>query len=405
MQAVILAGGKGTRLGALTAGRPKPLIEVGGKPFILYLIEAVRRHGFSDVVLLVGPFAEEYRATLGDGASSQVKLTLVPEDPPADTAGALLGAMPHLRPRFLMLNGDSFFDFNLLDLVARPVKGKWLARLALRQVDDAARYGAVTLAGDRIRHFGEKSASGPGVVNAGVYWLKRAALDGIGAPPVSMERDLLPRLAAQGLVRGAVYDGHFIDIGTPEDLAKAGGLLPAWERRPAAFLDRDGVLNRDTGYVHRASDFVWLDGAKQAIKRLNDHGWFVFVVTNQAGIARGYYEPRDVERLHRWINAELRRIGAHVDSFYYCPHHPEEGREPYRRDCACRKPAPGMLLQAMRDWPARRESSFMIGDKDIDMAAAKAAGVRGIRYENQNLDILVADTITGLQHRTIEPPS
>ncbi len=393
MQAVILAGGKGTRLGALTAGRPKPLVEVGGKPFIRYLIDAVRRHGFDDIVLLVGPFAKDYRRMFGDGAALGVKLTLAPEDPPADTAGALLAAMPSLRPRFLMLNGDFFFDFNLLDLVARPVKGKWLARLALREVEDAARYGAVTLERDRILRFGEKSVSGRGVINGGVYWLKRDALDGVGPPPVSMERELLPRLAAQGLVRGAVYDGHFIDIGTPEDLARSGALLPQWERRPAAFLDRDGVLNHDAGYVHRSGDFVWLEGAKAAVKRLNDRGWLVFVVTNQAGIARGFYEPHDVERLHRWMNAELRRIGAHVDAFYYCPHHPEAGRAPYRRECACRKPAPGMLLQAMDDWPVRREASFMIGDKDIDMAAAKSAGVRGILYRQQNLDALVADAI------------
>jgi D,D-heptose 1,7-bisphosphate phosphatase len=393
MQAVILAGGKGTRLGALTADKPKPLLEVGGKPFIRYLIEALRRHGFTELVLLVGPFAQRYREAFGDGAALGVKLVLVPEDPPADTAGALLVAAPYLQPRFLLLNGDSFFDFNLLDLVARPMKGKWLARLALRRVDDAARYGAVVLDGDRINKFGEKSQAGSGIINGGVYWLRRALLDHIGPPPASLERDVLPRLAVEGLVRGAVYDGHFLDIGTPEDFTRAGELLARWERRPAAFLDRDGVLNRDTGYVHRASDFVWLDGAQEAIKRLNDRGWFVFVVTNQAGIARGYYQPRDVERLHRWMNAELRRLGAHVDAFYYCPHHPEEGREPYRQNCACRKPAPGMLLQAMRDWPVRREASFMIGDKDIDIAAASAAGVKGILYAQQNLESLVVDAI------------
>jgi D-glycero-D-manno-heptose 1,7-bisphosphate phosphatase len=171
-------------------------------------------------------------------------------------------------------------------------------------------------------------------------------------------------------------------------------LLPDWERRPAAFLDRDGVLNQDTGYVHRPEDFVWLDGAKQAVKRLNDRGWLVFVVTNQAGIARGFYGPSEVEALHRWINAELQGVGAHIDAFYYCPHHPTEGREPYRLSCDCRKPAPGLLLQAMQDWPVRREASVMIGDKSIDMEAAKAAGVRGILYQAGSVDALAAKAIS-----------
>jgi D-glycero-D-manno-heptose 1,7-bisphosphate phosphatase len=115
------------------------------------------------------------------------------------------------------------------------------------------------------------------------------------------------------------------------------------------------------------------------------------VVTNQAGIARGLYQPADVETLHRWINGELKRIGAHIDAFYFCPHHPEGTAAGYGIVCDCRKPAPGMLLQAMNEWPVRREASFMIGDKDIDMAAAKAAAVRGVLFDaGQNLDAVVA---------------
>lgn len=390
MQAVILAGGKGTRLGALTGGLPKPLVPIAGKPFIHYLIAELRRHGFTDIVLLVGPFAEAYRSALGNGAALQVQLTLVPEEPPADTGGALKLAAPHLGDHFLLLNGDSLLDFNLLDLAARDATEPWLAWLALRAVPDVGRYGAVRLDGERVAAFGEKSASGPGVINAGVYWLKREILAEIGTPPVSMERDVLPRLIVRGLVRGAVYDRPFIDIGTPEDLARAAPLLPAWETRPAAFLDRDGVLNVDTGYVHRPQDFVWVRGAKAAIKGLNDRGYFVFVVTNQAGVARGLYGVEDVEKLHRWVNDELRQVGAHIDAFYFCPHHPDGTAANYGIVCDCRKPAPGMLLQAMREWPVRRRGSFMVGDKAIDMAAAQSAGVPGFLFDaTGKLDALI----------------
>ena len=391
MQAIILAGGKGTRLGARANGLPKPLVPLGGKPFIHYLLAALGRHGFGDIILLVGPFAAAYQTALGDGAAFGVRLTLVAEEPPADTAGALTLAGSHLAERFLLLNGDSFFDINLLDLAADDAAGPWLARLALREVADVGRYGAVRLEGEGVTAFGEKVATGKGLINGGVYSLKRDILAEIGPLPSSLERDVLPRLVARGLVCGQVYDGRFIDIGTPEDLARADALLPQWERRPAAFLDRDGVLNRDTGYVHRAEDFIWVAGVHRAVKRLNDRGYLVFVVTNQSGVARGLYDIPAVESLHRWINDQLRPAGAHIDAFYLCPHHPDGVAPGYGIVCECRKPAPGLLLQAMREWPVAREASFMIGDKDIDLEAARAAGVAGFLFDPaKDLDAAVA---------------
>ena len=162
--------------------------------------------------------------------------------------------------------------------------------------------------------------------------------------------------------------------------------------KPTAFLDRDGVLNRDQNYVWRREDFHWLPGAERAVKRLNDAGYLVIVISNQAGIARGLYQPEDVAALHRWVNGELGREGAHIDAFYYCPHHPD-GQGAYRQVCDCRKPAPGMLLRAMREWPVDRAASFMIGDKEIDMAAASAAGVRGLRYSGGDLDAFVRSAL------------
>jgi D-glycero-D-manno-heptose 1,7-bisphosphate phosphatase len=160
------------------------------------------------------------------------------------------------------------------------------------------------------------------------------------------------------------------------------------ELKPAAFLDRDGVLNRDSGYVWRREDFIWMPGAQRAVKRLNDVGYLVFVVTNQSGVARGLYKPEDVEALHRWVNGELGKSGAHIDAFYYCPHHPD-----VEQNCDCRKPAPGMLLRAMREFPVDRGLSFMIGDKQIDMEAADAAGVRGLRFDGGDLDALVLSAL------------
>jgi D-glycero-D-manno-heptose 1,7-bisphosphate phosphatase len=160
--------------------------------------------------------------------------------------------------------------------------------------------------------------------------------------------------------------------------------------RPACFFDRDGVLNVNTGYVHSPAGFQWVDGARDAIRRLNGAGYRVFVVTNQSGVARGYYAEDDVRALHVWMNAELERVGARIDDFRYCPHHPEHGQGDYRRDCDWRKPGPGMILDLMRHWPVTREGSFMVGDSPSDGAAAAAAGLPFHLFAGGNLDTLIA---------------
>ncbi len=155
--------------------------------------------------------------------------------------------------------------------------------------------------------------------------------------------------------------------------------------KPAAFLDRDGVINVDSGYVYRPEDFAWIEGAKEAVKFLNDNAYLVFVVTNQGGIAHGHYEEDDVLSLHRWLNGELALIGARIDAFFYCPHHPDGVREEYRRACHWRKPGPGMLEAAMAEWPVEKSRSFLIGDKPTDTEAARAAGVPGYLFNGENL--------------------
>ena len=155
--------------------------------------------------------------------------------------------------------------------------------------------------------------------------------------------------------------------------------------RPAAFLDRDGILNHDNGYIHKPEDFVWVDRARDAVKFLKDAGYWIFVVTNQAGIARGLYGESDVVRLHQWVNSELASLGCAIDAFYFCPHHPEAGDSPYRRDCDCRKPLPGMLLRAMAEFPVQRQGSFLVGDRQTDLEAAHAAGIPGHLFTGGDL--------------------
>lgn len=164
-------------------------------------------------------------------------------------------------------------------------------------------------------------------------------------------------------------------------------------KRKGVFLDRDGVLNIDKGYIYRKEDFIWVDGAREAIKLLNDRGYMVFVVTNQSGIARGFCSEKDVSILHKWINEELQKINAKIDAFYYCPHHPEAKVEKYRVTCNCRKPAPGLILQAISDWYIDKSRSFLIGDSQRDIEAAEAAGIEGFLFDQTNLQNFVKNIL------------
>ena len=167
--------------------------------------------------------------------------------------------------------------------------------------------------------------------------------------------------------------------------------------KSVAFLDRDGVVNADIGYLWRREDLLWVPGAPEAIRLFNERGWPVVVITNQSGVARGYYREDDVHSLHQWMNAELKKMGARIDAFYFCPHHVKGVLAEYAHECDCRKPKPGMILQAMEDWRADPETSFLIGDKESDVVAASAAGIQGYLFDEPNLLDYVQKNISAIK--------
>jgi D-glycero-D-manno-heptose 1,7-bisphosphate phosphatase len=165
--------------------------------------------------------------------------------------------------------------------------------------------------------------------------------------------------------------------------------VAADERKPAVFFDRDGVLNVDHGYVARREDFEWVEGAMAAVRSLNQAGFYVFIATNQSGIARGLYAVDDMHELHKFMIEDLARIGAHIDDIRFCPFHPEGSIAAFRRASDWRKPGPGMIVDLMQRWPINRERSVLIGDKEADVEAARAAGVRGLLFPGGNLEDFV----------------
>jgi D,D-heptose 1,7-bisphosphate phosphatase len=389
-QAVVLVGGLGTRLGERTRLVPKPLLDVAGKPFLDYILDELARYpAIENILLLAGHRAEQVLHRYEGRRWRGTTISVMAEPSQLGTGGALKHAASRLESKFFLLNGDSFFDFNLLDLALQAERSSAVVQMALKRDQAGNRYGRVVLERDIVKTFLAAGAATSGPINSGVYCVDRRIVDLIDEVPCSLEQRVFPHLVATGELRASLYDGFFIDIGISADFDRAQAELPAALSRPAVFFDRDGVLNVDKNYVHRIEDFEWVPGAREAIKLCNDGGYFAFVVTNQSGVARGYYGIEAVHELHVWMNRELAGIGAHVDEFQYCPYHEYGIIEQWRRASDRRKPAPGMILDCLKGWPVRKQSSFLVGDKTNDLEAAAAAGIPGHLFEGGNLETFV----------------
>jgi D-glycero-D-manno-heptose 1,7-bisphosphate phosphatase len=395
-QCAILVGGLGMRLGTLTKTTPKPLLPIGDRPFLAWLMREFVRFGVEEFLLLTGYLSAQVEAqmqALADLLPRKARIVISEEPERAGTGGAVYHARDKLAERFLLCNGDSLFDGNLARLLADAAGDgpAVVGRIMLRRIEDASRYGVVELDGDRVVAFHARPTAGTagagvaGVINAGIYVYNRRLLDEL-TPVCSLERDIMPRLAARGALRGTVADGYFRDIGIPEDLARADEEMPRILRRRALFLDRDGVINVDHGYVGTRDKFEWIQGAREAISAATEAGWHVFVVTNQSGIARGHYAEADMHALHAWMTEEIRRAGGTLDDLRFCPFHPEAVLAAYR-DAAhpWRKPAPGMLLDLIRAWQIDPAQAILVGDQDTDLQAAAAAGMPARKFTGGNL--------------------
>ena len=382
-QCVILVGGKGSRLGDITKDTPKPMIEISGKPFLLNLIKMAERFGFNDILLLASHANEVIIEYFKDYKSKDCNFRVIVEEEPLGTGGALINAYEFLENRFFCLNGDSIIDGNWLS-INKYLNEESEAVVALTETNYPRRYGSITINKNKIIKFEEKTENNDTkLINGGIYLLKKTILKNFPKKNFSLEKDILPDLAIKGKLNGVKVDGYFIDIGTRESLEEAR--QRNWnQERKAVIFDRDGTLNEDNGYTHKREDLKWKPGAINLIKYLNDKNFYVFIATNQAGIAKGKFKEKDMYNFHREMQEQLWSHGAHIDKFYFCPLHTEALLKEYKKDSINRKPATGMLNEIQKEWGLLKKNMLMIGDRDTDIYCAENFEINSILYNGKD---------------------
>jgi D-glycero-D-manno-heptose 1,7-bisphosphate phosphatase len=349
------------------------------------LIDEVARFGINDFLVVPGS-----AAPTGDGdyrmrrsRDGRVLTVTMFEPERGDLAQALSGFSDRLCDTFLMINGNTYFDCNIAGLAQPALEPGEMVRLAVCRKSGSPSRTAVELDGDRVIGISKPSqASRSGWISAGIGYARKDLISLMDRVPRSLEMDILPRLLWIKAIEARRFPGQVIDLGATAD-PSTRDFFPV--RRAAVFFDRDGVLNEDSSYVHQPHELRWLPGAQESVRAVNDSGRFAFVVTNQSGVARGYYSEDAVSAFHAEMQRQLLAVGAHIDAFVFCPHHPDGILPDYARRCDCRKPLPGMILKVLESWPVRRQDSILIGDRPSDLLAAEAAGLAGRLYRGGDL--------------------
>jgi D-glycero-D-manno-heptose 1,7-bisphosphate phosphatase len=380
-QLVLLAGGLGSRLGKLTSQIPKPLIRIGKKSIIEIVIEHYLEQGIKKIVVLVSYKKEKIIKVLKK-KFFDTNISFIKEKKLLGTGGALRLARNKLDKKFFLANSDTYFKVNLKKIKELVNKKKFIIILSLIKASTKGKLSNLRLKKGKVL-FSKKNIN---LKNAGVYYVNKKIIKYIKKGDSSLEEDVISRLIKKGYVIGKKFpNNNFIDIGTKKDLNLAKKLIPLWQKNKVVFFDRDGVLNKNTGYVHKSKDFIWLNGAKKAIKYLNNNNYKIIIITNQSGIGRGYYKEKNVVALHQWINKDLKKIKAKIDDFYFCPFHCKYGIGKYKQRSFDRKPNPGMIFKAIKKWNVNKEKSFMVGDSLSDKIAAKRANIKFFYKKNYSL--------------------
>ena len=368
-QAVILAGGRGTRLGPLTDLQPKPMIKIHGKPFLEYLVEMLTAQGFERVLLLLGYLPEVVQSHFGDGRRWGVQIDYSVSATENDTGRRVKLAAPHIDECFFLMYCDNYWPMRIDKMWERFIQAAAPAMITVYRNMDGYTTNCIKVDEEGYVTDYDKSRMNPDLQGVEISYaiLKKTVLDLLPEENVLFETAVYPRLAAHHQLAAYVTDHRYYSVGSLKRLPLTEAFLA---RQPAVILDRDGVLNKKppkAQYVRFWHEFEWLAGAKEALRLFKDAGYRVIVVSNQAGVARGEMTEAQLLEIHERMKQDTARAGGAIEAIYYCPHNWDDG-------CECRKPRPGMLFQAQREHHLDLSRTKFIGDDVRDVEAAEAAG-------------------------------
>lgn len=370
--AVIITGGRGTRLGQSTLNLPKPLVDINGKPFVYYLVQQLFNSGVRKITILAGYLGNEFNDVCTELRNDfeGLKIELHISSPSLNTGERLMGALDKLDDRFLFLYGDNYAPFDLETYLKHADKERNLAGMVVYQNKDNYSNSNVVLdAKNKVLSYGKgfDIDRKPEYVDVGYFILNKHQLMNIEVKPNShFGKDILSKLINQGDVRAKTILCRYYTVGNMERLQSARLFF---QKKSFVLIDRDGVLNvkQPQGtYVEHEDSFIWREGSLSGLKLLKDNGYKVVVITNQAGVGRGVFNMDDLDRIHQKMCRDARDAGGEIEYIYVCPHHWED-------DCDCRKPKPGMLIQAQKDLMIDLTETYYIGDDERDGQAATAA--------------------------------
>lgn len=368
-QAVILAGGRGTRLRPLTDTRPKPMVEFHGKPFLEYLVEMLREQGFERVLMLLGYLPEVIRGYFGDGSRWGVQIDYSVSDADDLTVRRVQLVEERLEPCFLLMYCDNYWPMRMESMWERFTTANVPAMITVYSNKDKYSRDSVRVGADGYVHVFDRSRTTPGLQGIEISYaiLTRPVLALLPKHDALFEEAVYPQLVRQRQLLAYVTDHRYYSVGSLERLPLTEAFLA---RRLTVMLDRDGVLNKKppkAHYVRTWEEFEWLPGAQEALRLFTAAGYRVIVVSNQAGIARGAMTAAALAHIHERMKTEAAQTGGQIEAVYCCLHDWSAG-------CECRKPKPGMLFQAQRDFHLDLSRTLFIGDDERDAQAADAAG-------------------------------
>ena len=409
MKIVVIAGGQGTRIASVNADIPKAMIPIDGKPILEYQLLMAQRYGFTDFLFIIGYLGNQIREYFGDGAKWGVTIKYFQETQPLGTAGALGYLKDKLTEEFFVFYGDTVMDFDMIHMLDFHHRKHADATLLVHPNDHPYDSDIVDVDKDgKVKNFFIKPHPdcfiSHNMVNAALFIFSPSILSEIEVGTKShIEKNVLPKCLQDGMRLYGYNTAEYIkDMGTPdryyavsEDVISGKvNRLNRVNKRPCVFLDRDGVINKEVNLLNKPEQMELIEGAADAIRYINGKGYLAIVITNQPVIARNLCTLEELDYIHAKLETLLGAEHAYLNDIYICPHHPDGGypeeRKEYKIKCNCRKPAPGLLLQAAKDWNIDMPHSIMIGDQDRDYQAGVNAGVgQSIRIETNKENALL----------------